>query len=101
MLTFDELIVAGSDSGQYFRPMAMALETSLYLKCQVLIPVAELQLDDLRNQFSTPENPYGLEKHLHGDSLPGHLVRRNFSSWAAIAAFSSKTAYSSRPCSVR
>lgn len=91
MLTFDELIVAGSDSGQYFRPMAMALETSLYLiwkKCQVLIPVAELQLDDLRNQFSTPENPYGLEKHLHGDSLPGHLVRRNFSSWAALNASS-------------
>lgn len=31
VLTIDELIIAGSDSGQYFRPMALALKTSLYL----------------------------------------------------------------------
>ena len=76
MLTFDELIVAGSDSGQYFRPMVLALKTSLYLiwkKYQVLTPVAELRLDDLRNQFSTPEDPHGLEKHLHGGFFPWTL----------------------------
>lgn len=35
--------------------------------------MAELLLDDLRNQFSTPEDPYGLEKHLHGGFSPWTL----------------------------
>ncbi len=55
MLTFDKIINTGFDSGLCFRPLEPALETKMYViwkKYQVFTPIAELLLQELKEQLS-------------------------------------------------
>lgn len=55
MLTFDKLIKTDSESGLCFRPLEPVLETKMYViwkKYQVFTPIAELLLDELKEQIS-------------------------------------------------
>ena len=55
LLTFDKLINTDSESGLCFRPLEPLLETKMYViwkKYQVFTPIAELLLNELKEQLS-------------------------------------------------